>query len=285
MKVVVTEILDDLRDLYRIEDRFRRFEAYVSLSSGKARGGGKARGEPLPLGTFSPMGQRQAGYLEQLIAMGAEGLAQVAADEVAEAFADLTDRFRLMLVVADVPKNGWTERQLTDAEWRFTLKNDTLPESTMPTNFDRWVSVLLWTDTEATKAYVESEVRGALYRALHHRYVGAPRTLTLGEMMRQEGRVLAYAGYVPKPDVDLDYSRVVIAPYLQSTEFPVCFAALYGDAAARQVGYDALGLAADAGFQLALHDTLADETRTSLILRMQAGNKQVAPHLNTQTVF
>ncbi len=283
MKVVVTEILDDLRDLYRIEDRFRRFEAYVSLSSGKARGGGKARGEPLPLGTFSPMGQRQAGYLEQLIAMGAEGLAQVAADEVAEAFADLTDRFRLMLVVADVPKNGWTERQLTDAEWRFTLKNDTLP-NTMPTSFDRWVSVLLWTDTEATKAYVESEVRGALYRTLHVRYVGVPRTL--GEMMRQEGRVLAYAGCVPKLDLEeVQYSRVVIASYLQSTEFPVCFAALYGDAAARQVGYDALGLAADAGFQLALHDTLADETRTSLILRMQEGNKQVTPHLNTQTVF
>lgn len=283
MKIVVTNILDDLRDLYRIEDRFRRFEAYVSLSSGKARGGGKARGEPLPLGTFSPMGQRQAGYLEQLIAMGAEGLAQVAADEVAEAFADLTDSFRLMLVVADVPKNGWTERQLTDAEWRFTLKNDTLP-NTMPTSFDRWVSVLLWTDTEATKAYIKREVRGALYRALHVRYVGAPRTL--GEMMRQEGRVLAYAGCVPKLDLEeVQYSRVVIAPYLQSTEFPVCFAALYGDAAARQVGYDALGLAADAGLQLALHETLVDETRTSLILRIQAGNKQVAPHLNTQTVF
>lgn len=228
------------------------------------------------------MGQRQAGYLDRLTAMGAEGLAQATADEVAEAFAHLTDRFRLMLVVADVPKNGWTERQLTDAEWRFTPKNDALPKGIVLEGFDRWVSVLLWTDVEATKAYVKREVRGTLYRALHVRHVGAPRTL--GEMMRQEGRVLAYAGYVPKPDVELDYSRVVIAPYLQSTEFPVCFAALYGDAAARQVGYDALGLAADAGFQLALHETLADQTRTSLILRIQAGNKQVASHLNTQTV-
>lgn len=246
MKVILTNILEDFRDLYRIEDRFERFGAYAALGSGKARG------EPLPVGTFSPMGRQQAGYLDRLITMGAEELARAAAAEVAEAFAELHDRFRLMLVVADVPRNGWTERHLTDAEWRFTL-NDTLPKSMTLTGFDRWVSVLLWTDVEATEAYVKREVRGALYRALHVRYLGAAHTLS--EMMRQEGRVLAYAGYAPELDAEeLEYSREVIAPHLHSTDFPLCFAALYGDAAAKQVGYEALGLAADAGFQVALHD-------------------------------
>lgn len=73
MKAVLTNILDDLRGLYTIADRFERFDAYVSLSSGKAQGGGKTRGEQLPLGTFSPMGERQAGYLDYLIAMGPKG--------------------------------------------------------------------------------------------------------------------------------------------------------------------------------------------------------------------
>lgn len=259
MNIALTPILDDLRDLYRTQDRFERFDAYVSLSSGTVRGRGKTRGEPLPLGTFSPMGERQAGYLDRLIAMGAEALAQAAADEVSKEFADLSDRFRLMLVVADVPQNGWTQRQLTDAQWRFTL-NDTLPKSMTLEDFDRWVSVLLWTDTEATEAYVKREVRGALYRALHVHHVGAARTLA--EMMKQEGRVLAYAGYTPELDTEeLEYSRAVIGPHLQSTD-PVCFTALYGDDAARQVGYEALGLTADAGFQVALHDALAESAHS-----------------------
>lgn len=258
MKVALTHILEDLRNLYRTQDRFERFDAYVSLSSGTVRGGGKTRGEPLPLGTFSPMGERQAGYLDRLIAMGAEASAQATADEVVKEFADFADSFRLMLVVADVPQNGWTQRHLTDAEWRFTL-NDTLPKSMTLEGFDRWVSVLLWTDTEATETYVKREVRGALYRALHVRYVGTARTLA--EMMQQEGRVLAHAGYAPELDTqELEYSREVIAPSLHSTEFPVCFAALYGDDASRQVGYEALGLAENAGFQLALYDALAEDS-------------------------
>ncbi len=183
-----------------------------------------------------------------------------------------------MLVVADVPRNGWTQRHLTDAQWRFTLKDDTLPKGVTLEGFDRWVSVLLWTDTQVSEAYLRREVRGALYRALHVHYVGAPRTLA--QMMRQEGRVLAYAGYRPELDAgELDYSREAIKPYLQSAEFPVCFAALYGDEAARSVGYEALGLTAQAGFQLALYDTLMGEPRASL--RTQADSEQAAdvhPH-------
>ena len=255
MKVLLTPILEDLRGLYTIADRFERFDAYASLSSGTSRGGKKTRGEPLPLGTFSPMGERQAGYLDKLIDLDAEGLAQTTADEVAADFTALPERFRLLLVVADVPRNGWTQRQLTDAEWRFTV-SDTPLKAAPAGGFDRWVSVLLWTDTEPTETYVKREVKGALYRALHRRYVGEPHTLA--EMLRQEGRVLAYAGYTPELDAaELAYSREVIAPYLPTSDFPVCFTALYGDEAARAAGYGALGLAANAGFQVALHDAFS----------------------------
>ncbi len=272
MNVVLTNILGDLKNLYAMPDRLERFRAYAALSSGKTRG------EPLPLGTFSPMGERQADYLEHLVAIDAETLAQRAANEVAGDFATFGDSFRLLLVVADVPRNGWTQRQLTDAQWRFTLKDDALPKGVTLAGFDRWVSVLLWTDTEATEAYVRKEVRGALYRALSYRYLGAPRTLA--QMLRQEGRVLAYAGYRPELDEEeLHYSREALEPYLQSAAFPVCFAALYGDEAARSAGHEALGLTAQAGFQLALFDTLPGEPRESL--RTQADSEQAAdlhPH-------
>ena len=173
-----------------------------------------------------------------------------------------------MLVVADVPRNGWTQRQLTDAEWRFTLSNDIRPKSASSAGFSSWVSVLLWTDTEATETYVEREVRGALYRALHRRYIGPPNTLA--EMMGQEGRVLAYAGYTPELAADeLAYSREVIAPHLQKSDFPVCFAALYGDEAAKAAGYEALGLTANAGFQLALHKAFSNQVDLPVFLNGQ----------------
>ncbi len=259
MNVEVTNVLGDLRGLYAIADRFERFDAYAALGSGKARG------EPLPIGTFSPMGERQAAYLDQLIAVDAEGLAQTTANAVAADFGTLPDRFRLMLVVADVPRNGWTQRQLTDAEWRFTLQNDRVPKGVTLNGFDRWVSVLLWTDTEATETYIERETRGALYRALHRRYSGPPSMLA--EMMQQEGRVLGYAGYTPELAADeLAYSQEVIAPHLQKSDFPVCFSALYGDEAAKAAGYKALGLNPNVGFQLALQDA-SGENWTDLLLQ------------------
>ena len=136
MKVVLTNCpRGPDASLYTIADRFERFDAYISLfSSGTSRGGGRRlEVNRLPLGTFSPMGERQGVYLDQLtaITLGAENLAQTTADDVATDFAKhYLNAFRLMLVVADVPRNGWTQRQLTDADWRFTLQErHALPKS------------------------------------------------------------------------------------------------------------------------------------------------------------
>ena len=272
MKVTLTEVLKDLRGLYDIEDRFQRFDAYRALAIGETRG------EYRPIGTFSPMGERQADYLDRLLALDAERLARVSADEVAADFALLPDKFRLMLVVADESRNGWTERNLTDAQWRFTLKDDTLPRNVVMKDFDRWVTVLLWTDIEATEDYVKRETRAALYRALHFCYVGSPKTLQ--EMMQQEGRVLAYAGYTPTSSPEeLAYSREVIQPHLQSSEFPVCFAALYGDEAARDAGYEPLGLESKAGFQLALADGLRQNDPERWLLQVDDSQHSRQMHL------
>jgi hypothetical protein len=48
----------------------------------------------------------------------------------------------------------------------------------------------------------------------------------------------------------------VIAPHLQSTHQPTVIACLYGDEAAKELGYPPLGLSKNAGFQIALADGL-----------------------------
>jgi len=87
-------------------------------------------------------------------------------------------------------------------------------------------------------------------------------------MMRQEGLALAFAGATEPaldPD-DLHYTREVIQPYLDSQHFPTIFACLYGDEAAKSVGYEPLGLSTKAGYALALADVQQSGTRPETAL-------------------
>lgn len=270
MKVSLTPILKSLRDIYDVEGVMPRFQAYRSLMLGTTLG------EPLPLGVFSPMGKRQPDFLDDLIALGAERIATEAALEAATKLSSVADHYRLILVVVDVGRNGWTERYLTDAEWRFFDKYNDMPKDASPVGFDRWITVQLWTDEEPTATYIQRETQAAIYRAAHLRRYGQPKTLE--EMIRQEGRARAFAGYVPELDADdIAYSCEVIEPYRDSADYATCFTALYGDDIARAVGYQPLGLSTRAGFNVGLADaweegSLEQCLRTEVIVGTAGGN-------------
>jgi hypothetical protein len=252
MKAMLEPVLRDCRAIYDLTKVMDRFWAYVRLQT-------EARGEFLPLGAFSPMGKRQADFLDALIAMDAEGHA---ARVCQEACTELESNavFRVMLVVVDEPRNGWTQRFLTDADWRFSSKTDQLPKMAAPNGFDRWVSVQLWT-TEfggenriPTLEYVRQETRAALCRAVHQREFGIPETLEA--MMVQEGAVMNFSGKAIELSADdLEFTHSILEPRLQSRDYPTNFAAMYGDEPARSVGYAPLGLSSRAGFALALEQT------------------------------
>ncbi len=256
MKVQVVPILAQLRALYDVQGVWPRYLAYKALMLEGP--------ELLPLGAFSPMGQRQPAYLNTLLGLGAERVAEGAALEVAGELDAVTLGCRVLLVVTDEPRNGWTQRWLTDAEWRFAQRRDVVPGAPAE---PRWVTVQLWTDVEPTAAYVRQEVRAALYRAAHQQRFGRVRTLR--DMLRQEGRALAFAGDIRLLDrEELTYTGEVLTPLLDSTHYPTQFAAMYGDEIARAVGYPPLGLARLAGFALAVAE--AGDPRAALRARMNA---------------
>jgi hypothetical protein len=207
--------------------------------------------EVLPLGDFSPMGLRQPAYLDALLATGAEEQARADLLELELAPWTLDADFRVLLVVVDQPGNGWTQRWLTDADWRFRAEK--LPQGSGQTRARRWVTVQLWTHAGLTHAYRKSQLWSAVRRAAWQAVHGLPRTLE--QMLAQEGAALAWGGgqMNGKPleleRDELEYTRQVLAPLLQSTHWPTCFAALYGDEAAREVSYPALGLPALAGYE------------------------------------
>ena len=98
-------------------------------------------------------------------------------------------------------------------------------------------------------------VREAAWRAAEVARRGDPRTLQA--MLRQEGQAAAFAGRVPEFSAEeLDYSRAVLAPHLDSDHQPTVLAAMYGDEGARAWGYAPLGLSSYAGFQVGLADAL-----------------------------
>lgn len=251
MHLVVVNILQDLRALYDIPGRMERFHAYVDLVSGKSRG------VYLPIGNFSPMGQRQSEYLDLLIRLEAEREAQIAASAASERLGPSFPRSQVILVVVDEPKNGWTQRSLTDASWRFDEQTDSVPKNKRTDASGQWISVQLWTDIEPTVAYIKQEVSSAIYRCAHRRIYGVAKSLR--EMLVQEGRALAFAGAKPSAsEEELKAISDTIAPHLDSQDYPICFGALYGDEAARSVGYDPLGVTANGGFDVAIYGALRD---------------------------
>ena len=73
--------------------------------------------------------------------------------------------------------------------------------------------------------------------------------------MAQEGAALHFSGEsIPLDLEDLEFTRAILEPLRQSEHGPTNFSALYGDEAAKSVGYAPLGRSSRAGFALALEE-------------------------------
>jgi hypothetical protein len=248
MHLHLHSILRELRALYDVGERntLDRYWAYKRLMVDGP--------ELLPLGDFSPMGQRQPEYLDALLELNAEGLAATYASEIETELDDVQANFRLILVVLDQPNNGWTQRWLTDAAWRFGPEK--LPEQ-LPEQ--RWRTVQLWTHVPPTPEYLRSQLRGAVMRAAWRMKHGLP--VTLADHLAQEGAALGFGGslFAGEPLTlepgELEYTRQVLEPLLASDHWPTIFASLYGDEAAKEVGFPPLGLGRLAGFGSSLGGT------------------------------
>ena len=111
---------------------------------------------------------------------------------------------------------------------------------------------LLWTSEPASAQNVRDAVLTSIYRAEYLHTHAAP--VTLGEMLDQEGHAMWRAGCTTPQldDDDLAYTRSVIEPLRGATDRATVIACLFGDAAAKALGYPPQGLSDRAGLALAL---------------------------------
>ena len=267
MKFELVPILEKLRDLYLIPRGPNRFQAYIDLATGGATA---TKDIPYPpLVTVNPMAKEHAlEFVESWISLGAEDVARTVL-EGANARLESVEYSRPVKVglsVLDDLMGGWTNRTFNDAA-RFKTA-----ESLEKTG---WICVPLWTSEIPTLEELRTVVLESAFRATFVVQHGDPKSLR--EMIRQEGLVAAFASRslefdsleIDSLEIDsleinslesareeLEYSRAVIGPHLESTHQPTVIACLYGDDAAKELGYPPLGLSKNAGFQIGLADAL-----------------------------
>lgn len=229
------------RELYALPRGPERFAHYLALLQDPA--GDDVRYPPLV--TINPMAREHvAAIVEQLLALDADGIAGGVVAGAAQGLAELPGSFKATLVVVDDAAGGWTNRYTNE----FGLRAGVDPHGKR-----YWVTGVLWSSEAPTEAAVREAMSAAIHRTAYVLQYGQSRTLRA--LMAQEGYAMAAAGCAgPTLDPeDLAYTSEVIAPLLDAGDQPTLVACLFGDTAARALGYRAQGLSERAGLALALH--------------------------------
>jgi hypothetical protein len=248
MKLEYVRMLGIQRDLYRIPRGSGRFREYLAAMLDPETGDLR-----MPLTVMNPMADDHVPrYIDLLQAMAAEEAGARAVEDALAKLGEEPGHYRVGIVVADDAGGGWTNRAATEL---MHLKSELALERR------GWITAILWASETYGPAEIREEVLISIYRTLYVARRGAPRTLR--EILLQEGAAMRLAG-ARNPALDpaaLIRTREILAGKLDCDDQPTLVAALFGDRAARELGYPPLGLSPRAGFALALHGRLAPRSR------------------------
>jgi hypothetical protein len=242
MKLEFVPLLPLQRQLHGLPRGMDRFRQYLRVMLNDERDDVRLP----PLGIINPMGKDHVtASLDALLALDADGVGARAVAEASAHLADVPGDYKVALVVADDVGGGWTNRY----DWEFTLRFENRAMLQRG-----WLPGVLWAGGPATEADAREAVLMAVYRAAYLGEHGVARTLR--QRLAQEGHVLAQSE-CRGPTLDADdlvYTREVLAPHLDADDRRTNIECLFGDAAARSLGFTPRGLSAWAGLALALHE-------------------------------
>lgn len=246
--VPLLQVQRDLHDIPRdvwVDGKPKRFMEYLRIMTNQD-------GLELPpLVIINPMAKDHVRIvLDALLAIDADGIAAQTLAQADQILADVPGDFRVTLVVVD-DWGGWTNRCSHEFAYRFP---DAAPKKLPRWSKHLWLAAVVWASEPASARTVREAILTMAHRAAYVHQHGPARTLR--DMLAQEGHVMASAGCdCPVLDADdFDYTREVLAPYLDTDDKRTCMECLFGDEAARTLGFSARGLSPWAGLALALHD-------------------------------
>lgn len=250
MKLTYVPLLKIQRELYALPRGYERFQEYLATMVDP-----ETRDMKLPLAAMNPMAKEHAPtILDQYLALNVDQLAAEATQSAEKKLRDFDGNFSVTLVLADDAKGGWTNRYASEYYLRF---------SNAAYHKRGWITGTLWTSETPDVERALLEILTAIHRTAFIQQFGIARTLR--EMLAQEGFAMHQAGYsvTLAEKNEIEYTREVITPFLDSTDYPTLFACLFGDKAAYTFGYSQPGLSERAGFSLALHDAEQQTMKSS----------------------
>jgi hypothetical protein len=240
--LTLVRMLQTQRALFNMPRGMARFKEYLRIMIGGSND------FILPLQAMNPMGKAHvAQTLDDLLRMDAEAIVAQALTEGERRLGCEEVTLRVGLVVADDVAGSWTCRELIEA--------NVLRRVPTPMINRGWLAITYWAGEPVTEQKVREEALAGLYRFLFLMTHGAPDTLH--DMMFLGGNALAFAGVSMLAMSESDLAKIdgIIKPHRNCDafcDFPTVFTCLFGDAAARHVGYDAMGLPPRAGCALSL---------------------------------
>ncbi len=235
------------RELYAMPRDVERFKRYLwELIRGTDE-------LVVPLVDFNPMGRDHvAQALEALLAVDADGVVQRALEAAASELPG--DReFRATLVLSDDVGGMWTHRRTTDLKRRW---DEASPGE------GGWLVPLAWASDAPSADALTCEARATAYRELYRVVHGRPACVR--DVLLQEGFALIFAGTEPA----MRAMPYALDRYLEASDTPTVFGALFGDRAAAELGYPPLGLPPNAGFSVGV--ALAKQTGLTPIEALRA---------------
>ena len=247
MNVYYGPLLQVQRQLYDLPRGRERFREYLRTMRNDDAGGLDLP----PLVIMNPMARDHVpALLDQLLAIDADTIAARAVALAADDLGNSPGDFKVGLVIADDFLGGWTNRYASEFNVRFPKVSCSLPAWSK----NRWLTGVLWSSEAVSENRVREAVLTAIYRAAYLAQHGPARTLA--ERMAQEGWVMARSGCTQPAldDDDLADTREVIVPVLGADDMRTTVECLFGDVAARSLGFTPRGLSPQAGLALALHD-------------------------------
>ncbi len=277
MKIELIPTLHIQRELYEMPRDMVRFNWYIEQMT-RVNAAGE-REVVVPIGAVNPMGKPHCLVaVNALIALDAERVAEQAAHEAEQRLSFVNATARLCINLLDDVGGGWTNRYFSEAGFRMGAER-----SEHAKQIRNFAVVPCWSSEVYTPERIRQETLVTVYLYAWFHVQGVPKMLK--EIMRMNGFAGKFAS-APSPvrtgegadglchrrggglDADdLAYTREVIQSYLDSTEFAITFACLFGDAAARECGYEPMGLSARAGFALALDEAMKSNVTAEEALR------------------
>ncbi len=221
-------VLDAMIALYQEPASPARFEHYLRLMLNENRDD-----IVLPIGGYNPMAKPHV--LEQLLKLRTIEVESIMQEVIAAENAECADLlgneiFFVSLVLADDLMGGWTNRYTTDYSARFET------EALLKRQF---VTPYCWSSESIDALLIRSRIRAAMIRTAYQLTHSAATTLE--SHIEQETYIQEALGERGLLAGLSDSARTYYNRYKLSEEHGRIISFLYGDEAAKQLGYEPVG--------------------------------------------